>query len=260
MATKLSEVDWFEWNGVKCTEYGMHVLGQPSIISAAERVSNEEIPGRSGTLTLLEGDNIFDDITLAVTCVIDSPYETVEGESVSRIAKICAWLRGNGEIKFANQSDGYYKGRMSSQISFDKIVSGDPHRAFQVQFRCQPFFYLDSGETAITIPVADSPKQLTNPGNIPSQPVIKLTGTGEGTIMAGGSTMLINSFEDIEYLMLDCEAKIAYTGAPGDPSDPLKLLGTRVTGEWLTIPTGTSFFTMTGDITSAVITPRWRCV
>ena len=260
MATKLSEVDWFEWNGVKCTEYGMHVLGQPSIISAAERVSNEEIPGRSGTLTLLEGDNIFDDITLAVTCVIDSPYETVEGESVSRIAKICAWLRGNGEIKFANQSDGYYKGRMSSQISFDKIVSGDRDMALQVQSRCQPCFYRDIGETAITIPVADSPKQLTNPGNIPSQPVIKLTGTGEGTIMAGGSTMLINSFEDIEYLMLDCEAKIAYTGAPSDPSDPLKLLGTRVTGEWLTIPTGTSFFTMTGDITSAVVTPRWRCV
>lgn len=260
MATKLSEVDWFEWNSTKCTQYGMHVLGQPSIISAAERVSNEEIPGRSGALTLLEGDNIFDDITLAVTCVIDSPYETAEGESVSRIAKICGWLRGNGEIKFANQPDGYYKGRMSSQISFDKIVSGDPHMAFQVQFRCQPFFYLDSGETAITIPVADSPKQLTNPGNIPSQPVIKLTGTGEGTIMAGNSTMLINSFEDIEYLMLDCEAKIAYTGIPGDTSDPLKLLGTRVTGEWLTIPVGTSFFTLTGNITSAIVTPRWRCV
>lgn len=78
--------------------------------------------------------------------------------------------------------------------------------------------------------------------------------------MAGGSTMLINSFEDIEYLMLDCEAKIAYTGVPGDTSDPLKLLGTRVTGEWLTIPTGTSFFTMTGGVTSAVLTPRWRCV
>ena len=44
MATKLSEVDWFEWNGVRCTEYGMHVLGQPSIISAAERVSNVKFP------------------------------------------------------------------------------------------------------------------------------------------------------------------------------------------------------------------------
>ena len=260
MAVKLSEVDWFEWSGTKCTQYGMHVLGQPSILSAAERVSNEEIPGRSGSLTLLEGDNIFDDITIVIVCVIDDPYEIVDGESVSRIAKICGWLRGNGEVKFANQQEGYYKGRVSNQISFDKIVNGNPHLSFQVQFRCQPFFYLDSGETAITIPVADSPKQLTNPGNTPSQPIIKLTGTGEGTIMAGGSTMLINSFEDIEYLMLDCEAKIAYTGAPGDPSDPLKLLGTRVTGEWLTIPTGTSFFTMTGDITSAVVTPRWRCV
>lgn len=258
MAYQLSEIDWFEWNGVKCTQYGMHVLGQPSVISAAERVSNEEIPGRSGTLTLLEGDDIFDDVTLAATCIIDDPYETVDGESVSRIAKITGWLRGNGTIKFANRQEGYYRGRMSSQISFDKIVSGNPHLAFQVQFRCQPFFYLDSGDAPVSI--SGTTQQFSNPGNTPSLPVIKLTGTGEGTIMAGGSTMLINSFEDVDYIMLDCEAKIAYTGAPGDPSDPLKLLGTRVTGEWLTIPTGTSFFTMTGGITSATITPRWRCV
>lgn len=258
MAYKLSEVDWFEWNGVKCTQYGMHVLGQPSILSAAERVSNEEIPGRSGTLTLLEGDNIFDDVTIAVVCVIDDPYETVDGESISRISKICGWLRGNGTIKFANQQEGYRKGRVANQISFDKIVNGNPHMSFQVQFRCQPFFYLNSGEEAVN--VTTETKSLYNPGNIPSEPVIKFTGTAEGTIMVGNSTMLINSFEDVDYIMLDCEAKIAYTGVPGDANDPVKLLGTRVTGEWLTIPTGTSFFTMTGGITSALITPRWRCV
>lgn len=51
----LSDIDWFEWNGVKCTEYGMHVLSQPVHIRAAERASTVSIPGRSGSLTLFEG-------------------------------------------------------------------------------------------------------------------------------------------------------------------------------------------------------------
>ncbi len=28
----LSDIDWFEWNGVKCAQYGMHVRQQPSFI------------------------------------------------------------------------------------------------------------------------------------------------------------------------------------------------------------------------------------
>ena len=31
--------DWFSWNGVKCTEYGIHVTAQPSIICPSERVT-----------------------------------------------------------------------------------------------------------------------------------------------------------------------------------------------------------------------------
>ena len=74
------------------------------------------------------------------------------------------------------------------------------------------------------------------------------------------TTMLVNSFENIDYILLDCKAKIAYKGANGDPNDPLMLLGTRVSGEWLNIPTGNSFITITGGISSAIVTPRWRCI
>ena len=30
--------DWFSWNGVKCTEYGIHVLEQPPVTLPAEDV------------------------------------------------------------------------------------------------------------------------------------------------------------------------------------------------------------------------------
>lgn len=254
----LSDIDWFEWNGVKCTEYGMHVLRQPSYIRPAERISTITIPGKSGSLTFLEGEDIYDDITMACTCVIDDPYETVNDTKVSRIEKICAWLRGYGKVKFAEDSDGYYEARVMNQISFEKVVAGNPHRSFSVQFQCKPFKKLDSGNIVQTI--TTSPSQLINKGNIPSEPILKVYGTAEGNIMCGSSSMIINSFTDISYIILECEAKKAYCGSRGDATDPLKLLGTRVTGEWLKIPAGNSYLSFTGGITKIEVTPRWRCL
>lgn len=249
----LSDIDWFEWNGVKCTNYGMHVLQQPSFVRPAERVEYKEIPGKAGSLTLLQGEDVYEDISLACTCVIDDP---------SAVQNICGWLRGYGKVKFATNSSGYYEARIENQISFDKIVAGNPHRSFQVQFRCKPFRRLTSGDETIT--VESSPHALTNLGNVPSLPLLKIfansSGITDATIMIGLSTMIINSLENSSYIMIDCEAKKAYRGSRGSATDPLTLLGTRVTGEWMKIPTGNSFLSFTGGISKIEITPRWRCL
>ena len=52
--------DWFEWNGVKCTDYGIYVTEQPPPTIPEERVTFTNIPGRSGSLTTLEGDYVYD--------------------------------------------------------------------------------------------------------------------------------------------------------------------------------------------------------
>ena len=40
--------DWFEWNEVRCTEYGIHVLEQPVLTLPNERATFVDVPGRSG--------------------------------------------------------------------------------------------------------------------------------------------------------------------------------------------------------------------
>ena len=65
--------DWFEWNGVRCTESGIYVSDQPSITMQQERSTQTKIPGRPGSLTTLEGDDIYDDLTLTATCFIRDP-------------------------------------------------------------------------------------------------------------------------------------------------------------------------------------------
>ena len=62
--------DWFTWKGKRCTEYGIRVVRQPDIVRPQERITFTTVPGRSGSLTTLEGDDVYDDILLTVECVI----------------------------------------------------------------------------------------------------------------------------------------------------------------------------------------------
>ncbi|MDD7451844.1 MAG: hypothetical protein PUK76_12460, partial [Treponema sp.] len=133
--------DWFEWNGVRCTEYGIHVLEHPLQTVPSERATFTDVPGRSGSLTTLEGEDVYDDMVLTATCLIAGP---------ERIPEIAAWLRGSGKISFANREGGFYYARVVNQIPFEKVLRGNPHRSFSVNFRCKPFFHLDdSSETVI---------------------------------------------------------------------------------------------------------------
>ena len=76
--------DWFEWNGRRCTEYGIHVLEQPPLTLPAERVTFTDVPGRSGSLTTTEGEYVYEDMVLTAQCFI---------ESGARVPEIAAWLR-----------------------------------------------------------------------------------------------------------------------------------------------------------------------
>lgn len=249
IAISTYELPWFKWNNVDAKTYGVQILTLPPIETMPlERTNEVTIPGRSGSLTITEGDDIYDKISLSCSCIM---------EDTSKIASFCAWMKGAGKAKFSNRSDGYYKARVANQISFDKVLRGYDLRTFSIQLSCEPFFYLDSGNTAFEV---TSTKQVTNPGNVRSMPLIKVTGTGEGSIMCGGSTMLIDDFSNISYIMLDCEAKMAYKGSKDSASDPLTLLNTRVSGDWLTIPAGTSYVSISGAISKIEVTPRWRCI
>ena len=83
--------DWFEWNGVKCTDYGIYVTEQPPSTIPEERVTFTNIPGRSGSLTTLEGDYVYEDLVLTATCVISDPDRILHGWSIrSHSRKSCA--------------------------------------------------------------------------------------------------------------------------------------------------------------------------
>lgn len=228
--------DWFEFNGVKCTEYGMHVSEHPVITFPSERVTFTDVPGRNGSLTTLEGEQVYSDMTLTATCFISD---------VSRINEIAAYLKGSGKVTFANRQGGFYYGRIINQIPFDMVMRGKPNRTFAVNFRVKPFFYLD-GDFIKTITASEV--VLTNPGCIHSEPIITIYGSGEITLMVGAQIVELEGVTDS--ITLDTPLMEAYNGEVN--------MNSCMSGDFPTFSTGAVPMAWTGDVSKVVIQPNWR--
>lgn len=228
--------DWFSWNGVSCTEYGIHVSEQPPITIPSERATFTNVPGRPGSLTTLEGDDVYDDQVLTATCFISDP---------SRISAIAAWLKGSGKVTFANRQGGSYFARIANQISFEKILRGNPHRSFAINFRCKPFWYAESVEPII---LTTSGTIVTNPGSVYSEPVITVTGFGEITLMVG--TTIVELSDVSGSIILDTPLMEAYSGTSS--------MNTSMSGDFPLLKPGSNAVSWSGNVTSVVIDPNWR--
>ena len=140
-------------------------------------------PGRPGSLTTLEGDDVYEDVTLTAKCMVADP---------DVIPVLAGWLKGGGTVTFANREGGFYYARIVNQIPFEKILRGNPHRAFSVNFRCKPFWYENPGEP-ITLTAASN--VLVNPGSAYSEPVIAVNGSGDITLIVNGEFIELTDIE-----------------------------------------------------------------
>ena len=228
--------DWFSWNGVRCTEYSIHVTAQPSIICPSERVTFTNIPGRPGSLTTLEADDVYDDFILPIECTV---------ADLSRLPEICTWLRGAGKLQLAGRSGGFYHARVANQIEFTKILRNHENRAFTVNFRCQPFWYQ---ENVPEITVTTSGTFVTNPSSVYSEPVITVYGSGEITLMVGMTIMELDGITDS--ITLDSPLVEAYQGVVS--------MNSCMSGDFPTLLPGQNAISWTGNVTKVVIQPNWR--
>lgn len=228
--------DYFIWNGTDCRDYGIHVTEQPPITIPAERSTQTNVPGRPGSLTHLEGEDVYDDLLLTAICFISDP---------AQIPAIAAWLKGSGTVTFANRTGGYYKARIANQIPFEKVLRGNPHCAFSVNFRCFPFWYQ---EDAASITVNTSGTIVTNPGSVYAEPILMVYGSGDITLMVGST---IVELEDISgSILLDCALKEAYLGNA--------LMNDHMTGEFPVLKPGANAVSWSGTVTKVEIKPNWR--
>ena len=230
---------WFMWNGVKSTEMGVIVTDQPDITRPPERVlATKNVLGRSGSLTIMEGDCVYDTFTVSVTCMVQTP---------TLIPQISRWLHGPGQLVLGNYAYGYYKARVNNQIPFAQILRGRENKTFAVNFLCQPFLYLATGD--VETEYSTSGVSITNRGTIFSEPYITVYGSGDISLIIGSRTLEIADVDGS--IVIDNEAKLAYKG-------DVNLCGSVTGDNWLIFPEGVSTLSWTGNVGKVVVIPKWR--
>ena len=228
--------DYFIWNGVDCRTKGIHVSELPPITIPLERSNQTTVPGRPGSLTQLEGDDVYDDMILTATCFIADP---------AQIPAIAAWLKGKGTVTFANRTGGHYNARIANQIPFEKVLRGNPHCSFAVNFRCYPFWYQ---ENVSDVTITTSGDTITNPGSVYSEPLITVYGSGNITLMIG--TTIVELTNVSGSIVLDCALKEAYKGTA--------LMNDHMSGDFPVLKPGLNAISWSGNVTRIVIKPNWR--
>lgn len=266
--------DWFIWKGINCTDLGIHVATQPEITLPLERVSTVTIPGRSAALIVKEGDEVYDSIQYQMAAFI---------EDTSRLSEIIRYLRGNDKLVIARRPDGFYKAIIANQLTLSLVLRDNPHRAFSIQFTCDPFFYFNSG--AIERACVSGTTDLTNSNCVVrSYPTIKMTSVSGGTVnktylMIGNRAVYVSSF--VGTLIIDTLNGLAVTPnddgtyenrcsyvSLGEASAAGASVSWTASSEWpVIIPDGNniiSWFTedsngnLVTDAVNVSVTPNWR--
>ena len=232
---------WFVWKGKNSfSDFGLWVNRLPPVVRAKERYEEIIIPGRSGSLIMTEGDDVYD--SYVKECVVIAP-------NTRNIQPILDWLRGSGDVIFSNEISKAYEARIAAEVSFERV--GNNLIQATIPFFVKPFKHnVNEQEDAVTI--TGSSGSIYNPGDVASKPKITITNSGSSannTISIGNKQMLFMAVTGT--IVVDCEANIITQGG--------SLWAGNYAGDFITIPKGANAVAQTGTM-SITIEPRWRWV
>lgn len=229
----------FWWNGKNSLDtFGLWIQKLPARTRPQERYKTVEIPGKSGSLILLEGDDVYSAYNdeIVVVCKNNIPIDPV-----------IKWLRGSGKLVLSNDSDKARQARIANEVVFER--DGNCLLVGTIPFLFQPF-RMSRYESSDRITITGSSASITNPGDIASRPKVSITGSGNNTITIGGTQMSFTGISDT--IVVDCETEMITKGGALWTGS-----GTGSTGDFWKIPVGASTVTQTGSMTIA-IDPGWR--
>lgn len=240
----MTGINRFILAGFDSEEFGIIITAPPPEIFAERDVESICISGRSGDL--IRDNGRYKNVTLRLECaIIPSDSESLRDAAIHAMPVLNP-IAEYQRMETTYDPDHFRMARVAKDVSVESIV--EQAGTFELQFDCKPQRFLKSGEFAQKI---DSPTILCNDG-MTAAPIIKVYGTGDGTVTVGGNTVQLLGMEDS--ITLDCEMQNAYREVDGllenmnlhifAPDFPVLLPGTNEV-HW------------TGGVQWLEITPRW---
>ena len=232
-----------EFRGIKSTEYGARLMDVQEHTLAAERGESRVAAGRNGDMW--QSENARDTISLKRNIRVRE----------SQLDGVMAWLTGSGLLRFEYAPGKAYDARITDKIDIKQVsLDSDALISLSVSFTCQPDrrLYPEAADIILTQHTA----LLETEGNAPSQPRIKIEGSGDFSLTIGQQTMFFTGIDG--GVVVDSELQDALS------LDEAELLNNHVAGQFFEIQPGDQYVSWaleTGaQITQITITPRWRCL
>lgn len=210
---------------------GVRVTAPIPIIRPEERVQHVTIPGRSGELTILEGDDIFNSY-------IQTAEISVKG--AQRMSEVLSWLKGEGYVTFHGEPEKRQMARVIGAVTLNKVSRNLDQWNGEVQFYCEPYKTIPS-EPKITLTASGGAVQ--NIGDLVCKPLIDVTvnaGVSFSLTMNGTTIQVDMSNRSDTHVLIDCDAQIVTTVSG------LENLTVLATGNFPTLSPGANTVTGSG--------------
>ncbi len=163
----------FSFNGKHSSEFGLYLktINRPLLPDLRKR--EIIVPGRDGVYDF-EG-NTYENKLIELQCTIIKNKMTDLRQQARVIA---GWLKNKGELRFDDEPDKYYVGRIYSSVPLENIVGTG---IFTLTFDCEPFAYSSTNMIEVTR-TDDSPLFVYNNGTVEAPQEITITNRGANTI------------------------------------------------------------------------------
>lgn len=228
--------------GGKCSaDFGIIMTKPPALVSAERDIERHSIPGRSGDIIMDNGR--YKNVTVPYECALIPPDDMDFRTAAIRVADFLRPTSAYKRLENTYAPSHFRLARVSSAISVESIM--EQAGTFRIQFDCVPQRYLIEGEKEISMTAAGS---LNNPTSEDALPLITVLGFGEGTLVVGDITVVINELNGT--LILDCKNQNAYYGTEN-------LNGTIRAMPFPVLVPGDNAISWTGGVTGVKIIPRW---
>lgn len=242
---------YFIWKGIDSRAMRVWVQKHPPIDRPPMRYQSVTIPGRPGSLTLVEGADIYEPYVREMT-IMPKPNADIHA--------IVRWLTGSSYVVFGHEENRIQKARIYDEISLVRQFADQ--RSAVVRFLCDPFKGERYGdrEYAMTVDAeAEGTYQLEGEGDVICYPKFELTASGSVSIIVNGTELALSGLDDDADVTIDCETRTAYTITVDEGTGVSDMVSVTTYGDYAKIsPTGQTEIAWTEGFTALKIIPRWR--
>lgn len=236
-------IDSFTFDGVSSSQFGARAFPTDSMLKApAHKYDSIVVPGRSGAL--LYDNDCYDNIQR------EYDVQIVGDNALSNFNALKNYLASrSGYLRLSDTFDPehYFMAVYSEAFNMTADLHSQSRARGTIAFNCKPQRFLLSGDVVISSTARNF--TVTNPCMYKSSPLLRVYGYG---IIFVAEIQMNISYHSDEYMDIDCETGVAYSGAYG-LNRFLDIKSIRLP----TLAPGVNQINLSYGISKIEITPRW---